>query len=298
VNSLRPANLYLRAALGRETLPEDVTEEDFKSYIDAASDVLSPFDFEIRNAEHQVSKERIYAIVNSTSDPLTQLATTRGPDEIAYIKRLLDAMFETYNTPRQEIMGVTAMEALKLAKPGGRNRQSVNGSRLEDDDDEISQVVDKGLKPSEAESLLASLVAEGWLERSKAGWYTLSARALMELKNWLIAAYDEGEAEAGGDEWQRIKLCQACKNIITIGQRCSNLDCNVRLHDTCQAAFWVSQREKKCPKCKNDWDGRRWVGEKVITTSEGYLRGKRRSGGSRRNEVMEDDVVIEQVDEE
>jgi len=298
VNSLRPANLYLRAALGRETLPEDVTEEDFKSYIDAASDVLSPFDFEIRNAEHQVSKERIYAIVNSTSDPLTQLATTRGPDEIAYIKRLLDAMFETYNTPRQEIMGVTAMEALKLAKPGGRNRQSVNGSRLEDDDDEISQVVDKGLKPSEAESLLASLVAEGWLERSKAGWYTLSARALMELKNWLIAAYDEGEAEAGGDEWQRIKLCQACKNIITIGQRCSNLDCNVRLHDTCQAAFWVSQREKKCPKCKNDWDGRRWVGEKVITTSEGYLRGKRRSGGSRRNEVMEDDVESEQVDEE
>lgn len=298
MNSLRPANLYLRAALGRETLPEDVTEEDFKSYIDAASDVLSPFDFEIRNAEHQVSKERIYAIVNSTSDPLTQLATTRGPDEIAYIKRLLDAMFETYNTPRQEIMGVTAMEALKLAKPGGRNRQSVNGSRLEDDDDEISQVVDKGLKPSEAESLLASLVAEGWLERSKAGWYTLSARALMELKNWLIAAYDEGEAEAGGDEWQRIKLCQACKNIITIGQRCSNLDCNVRLHDTCQAAFWVSQREKKCPKCKNDWDGRRWVGEKVITTSEGYLRGKRRSGGSRRNEVMEDDVESEQVDEE
>jgi hypothetical protein len=290
--------LYLRAALGRQTLPEDVTEEDFKSYIDAASDVLSPFDFEIRNAEHQVSKERIYAIVNSTSDPLTQLATTRGPDEIAYIKRLLDAMFETHNTPRQEIMGVTGMEALKLAKPGGRNRQSVNGSRLEGDDDEVSQVVDKGLKPSEAESLLASLVAEGWLERSKEGWYTLSPRALMELKNWLVAAYNEGEAEAGGDEWQRIKLCQACKNIITIGQRCSNLDCNVRLHDTCQAAFWVARREKKCPKCKSDWDGRLWVGEKAITTSEGYLRGKRRSGGSRRNEAVEDDAESRQVDDE
>jgi non-structural maintenance of chromosomes element 1 len=273
-----------------------VTEEDFKSYIDAASDILSPFDFEIRNAEHQVSKERFYAIVNSASDQLTQLATTRGPDEIAYIKRVLDAMFETHNTPRQEIMGVTGMEAIKLAKPGGRNRQSVNGSRLEDDE-EVSQVVDKGLKPSEAESLLASLIAEGWFERSTEGWYTLTPRALMELKNWLVAAYNEGEAEAGGDEWQRIKLCQACKNIITIGQRCSNLDCNVRLHDTCQAAFWVARREKKCPKCKKDWDGGRWVGEKAITTSEGYLRGKRRSG-PRRNEVVEEVAENKQADEE
>jgi hypothetical protein len=270
---------------GKENLPENVTEDDFKSYIAAATHVLSPFDYEIRNTVHQVSKERIYAIVNSTSDPMTQLATMRSADEIAFIKRVLDAMFETYNTPRQEIMGVTSLQALKVAKADGRNRQS-NGHRLENGE-EGSQVVDKGLKHSEAERLMASLVAEGWFERSVEGWYTLSPRALMELKGWLVATYNDEDAD--GDEWQRIKFCEACKSIVTIGQRCTNLDCNVRLHDTCHEAYWRTQREQECPKCNTAWDGRHWVGEKAITTGEAYLRGKRRSGGARRSEVAEDE---------
>lgn len=38
------------------------------------------------------------------------------------------------------------------------------------------------------------------------------------------------------------------------------------------------QRSQKCPVCKTDWTGRDFVGEKAITTSDGYLQGKRRSG--------------------
>lgn len=243
---------------------------------------------------HQVSKERVYAIVNSTSDPLTQLATTRGPEEIAFVKRVLDAMFEKYNTQRQEIMGVTSMQALKLTK-GGPNRQSANGSMLENGE-EASQVADKGLKLSDAQNLLASLVEEGWFERSKEGWYTLSPRALMELKGWLVATYNDPDLENDEDAWQRIKFCVACKSIVTVGQRCNNLDCNVRLHDTCHTAFWRTLREKKCPKCGKDWDGRQWVGEKVVTTTEAYQKGKRRSG-SRRSGVVEDDADGEEVDE-
>jgi non-structural maintenance of chromosomes element 1 len=219
----------------------------------------------------------------------------RSPDEIAFIKRVLDAMFETYNTPRQEIMGVTSMQALKLAKAGGANRQS-GGNRLEVAEDG-TQVVDKGLKHSEAEQLLASLVAEGWFDRSKDGWYTLSPRALMELKGWLVATYNDADGEDDVNEWQRIKNCVACKSILTIGQRCSNLDCNVRLHDTCQAAFWRTMKEKKCPRCKKEWDGRHWVGERAITTGEAYLRGKRRSG-ARRSETLEDEAEGDHDDEE
>jgi non-structural maintenance of chromosomes element 1 len=294
--SFKSADFCSHMSTGRETLPEDVTEADFDSYIAAASSALSPFDYEIRDTMHQVSKERVYAIVNSTSDPLTQLATMRAPEEIAYIKRILDAMFETYNTPRQEIMGVTSMQALKLTR-GSRNSQSANGSMLEDGA-ETSQVIDKGLKQAEAENLLASLVTESWFERSKEGWYTLSPRALMELKSWLMATYNDPDLEDDDDAWQRIKLCVACKSIVTIGQRCTNLDCNVRLHDICHTAFWRTQREKKCPKCQKHWDGRHWVGEKAITTTEAYLKGKRRSGGSRRNEVVEDDAEGEQADED
>ena len=42
------------------------------------------------------------------------------------------------------------------------------------------------------------------------------------------------------------------------------------------------QPNRNCPSCKAEWDGKHFVGEKAITTSEKYLQGKRRSGGSRR----------------
>jgi non-structural maintenance of chromosomes element 1 len=232
--------------------------------------------------------------VNTTSDPLTQLATTRSPEEIAFIRRVLDAIFETYNTPRQEIMGVTGMQAMKLARGDGRSRPSVNGNGLQNGE-EASQAANKGLVHSHVERLMASMVAEGWFEKSKEGWFTLSARALIELKGWLVATYNDEDADA--DEWQRIKFCEACKGIVTIGQRCTNLDCNVRLHDVCHMAFWRTRREEKCPRCKKDWDGRHWVGEKAITTGEAYLKGKRRSGGPRRSEIVEDESENAQDDE-
>ncbi|KAI9731107.1 MAG: hypothetical protein M1818_007965 [Claussenomyces sp. TS43310] len=260
----------------KPTLPEDVTIEDFKSYLSAASDALSPFDYEIRSGVHQVSKERVWALVNSTSDGATQLATTRTAEEMAYIKRVLDAMFETYNTPRAEIMGVTSLQALKVAK-GGSGRSSLGGGG--NGDGEASQQpapADKGLSTSQAERLLASLVAEGWLERSREGWYTLSARALLELRAWLVVTYNEPDADE--DEWQRIKNCEACRAIVTVGERCANQDCNVRLHDICQASYWKTQSARACPRCRTEWSGRNWVGERAVTTTEAYNRGKRRSG--------------------
>lgn len=198
-------------------------------------------------------------------------------------------MFETYNTPRAEIMGVTSLQALKVAKgESGRARQG----------DSESQAADKGLTTSQAERLLASLVAEGWFERSKEGWYTLSVRALIELRTWLVATYNEPDVEA--DEWQRIKNCEACKSIVTVGQRCADIACNVRLHDICKEAFWRTRGgDKSCPRCGKEWTGRNWVGERAVTTTEAYLRGRRRSGGGsagKRRDVVSEEA-LEQAEE-
>lgn len=255
---------------GQPTRAGDITLDDFTSYLSAASTALSPFDYEIRSSLHQVSKERVWALVNSTSDALTQLATLHTADEIAFIKRVLDAMFETYNTQRQEIMGVTSMQAMKVARTDARRQSMGNGE---------SQGTDKGLTNSQAEKLLASLVEEGWMERSRDGWFTLSPRALMELKGWLVATYNDPDAEEG--EWQHIKNCEACKNIVTVGQRCSNVDCNVRLHEGCLAPFWRTRREQKCPRCGTQWRGL-YVGEKAVTTTEAWNKGKRINGVQRR----------------
>lgn len=197
----------------RETLAEDVTQADFNSYIKAANNAVSPFDLEIRSTYHQTTRSRIYALVNSTSDPITQLATIHTADEISFLKRVLDAMFETYNTQRHEVMAITSMQAVKLAKaPAEDGRQTQNGT-------ETQGSVGLSLTIGQAEKLMKTLVEEGWFEKSTKGFYSLSPRALMELRGWLWETYndfdDEGEEEEETSESKKIKLCFACKDIIT-----------------------------------------------------------------------------------
>ena len=162
----------------RETLPNDITAEHFNLYIQAVNTAISPFDLEIRSAISQdptatATAPRLYALVNTTSDAATQLSTAHTADELAFVKRVLDAMFETHNTRRAEVLALTSMQALALSKAAGETQAAT------------------GLTRAEAERCLAALVAEGWLDLSAKGYYRLAARARMELRTWLIETYKE-----------------------------------------------------------------------------------------------------------
>jgi len=209
----------------------------------------------------------VWAIVNGNSDPVTQFATTHTPEEIGFIQRVLHAMFETYNTKRREVMAVSSMQVLKkeIVRPG---RQDLG---------EGAQPADRGLTQQEAEKCLGVLVSEGWFELSKESYYTLSPRALMELRSWLVSSFNDPDDEEDG---QRIKYCEACKEIVTTGQRCAEVECPVRLHDICQEAYWNSRKDENCPKCNTPWEqDKHFVGQRVITKTEDYLREKRKGGG-------------------
>lgn len=270
---------------GRVVAPDGITEEQVRQYISKAREAVAPLDYDIRSTYHQSTRELVWALINAHSDPSTQLATSRTPDEISFIKRLLDAMFETYNTQRQEVMAVTASQARQVARPPARE----NGRAGEADGDESrqqqQQAADRGLKHGEVEKLLPSLVDEGWFELSEEGFYSLSPRSLMELKAWLLEAYND--PDAGPEHWQRIKFCEVCKDIITVGQRCPDRDCNVRLHDICAEAFWRTRRrgQKSCPKCQTTWTGENYVGERAVTETAAAHRRVGRANGSRRSTV-------------
>ena len=205
-----PRSTQLHADNGterRKTSPKDVTEAVFNSYISAANKAISSFDLEIRTTEHQTSQTRTYALINLTDDPITQLATSHTPDEISFVKRVLDAMFDTYNTPRKEIMAITSTQALRLAKVHGEaSRETQDGSNTQA----------QGLTMVQAEKMLKALLVEGWFELSKKGFYALSPRALMELRGWLLDTYNDEEEDDEADRVLRIKLCFACKEIITM----------------------------------------------------------------------------------
>ncbi|KAI1109786.1 Nse1 non-SMC component of SMC5-6 complex-domain-containing protein [Nemania sp. NC0429] len=272
------------------TEPGQITQEDFDSYVSAASAAVSPFDLEIRSAMHQMRRERVYALVNTTSDPMTQLATLHSADEIAFVKRVIDAMFEKYNTPRIEALCLDDMQANKLRvppPPDDDEEHGENGTGAQGEDGEAQSQAPKALKSSEVETVMRSMVDEGWFERSRDGFYCLSARALLELRSWLLESYNDPDAEDG--EWQRVKFCEACKDVVTIGQRCAERDCLARLHDNCAEAFFRTRRQRACPACAKEWTGGHFVGERAVTETEAYQRGRRRSGKkARRSNVAEE----------
>ncbi|KAK4214392.1 Nse1 non-SMC component of SMC5-6 complex-domain-containing protein [Rhypophila decipiens] len=269
--------------------PRAITQDDFGKLIQTAREAVEPLDYDIRNMRHQGNGERVWAFINAHSDPATQMGTTRSPEEVSFIKRLLDAMFEEYNTVRMEVMAVDEGQALKVSRP--RRRQSgINGTALEDEEINSQGTPDRGLKHSEVLSLLSSLVAEGWLEKSRDGFYSLSPRSLMELWSWLVATYNDPDEDG---EWQHIKFCEACKEIVTYGQRCAERDCIVRLHDICEEAFWRARRDQKCPKCQTDWTRNHFVGERAVTSRSGFQKGRGRKSGGRRSN-LEDAVAAQQ----
>lgn len=289
-----------------EVGPESVTMDEFNNFVRTAREAVEPLDFDIRSTRDQRRGERVWVFINAHSDPATQLGTARSPEEVAYIKRLLDAMFEQYNTPRMEVMAVDEGQALRVSRPPRRESSGVaaNGGTLGDGDDDDNNetgehgggngtapaAVDRGLKHSEVLSLLSSLVAEGWLEKSRDGFYSLTARSLVELWSWLVATYNDPDADA---ILQRIKFCEACKEIVTYGQRCNEPDCAVRLHDICQDGFWRTRRDRTCPRCNTPWDGTHYVGERAVTSRTGFQRGRGRRG--RRSETATEAVEDEMV---
>ena len=144
---------------------------------------------------------------------------------------------------------------------------------------------------NQADKVLSDLVSEGWFELSTRNFYTLSPRALMELRGWLIDTYNDqqpGSDDEDGDEThEKIKFCRACQEILTMGQRCPKLSCPVRFHDYCLRNFWPTQQNKEeCPTCKTVWVDAPPVGERAAKhgrrpTADG-TGGRRSTNGTHR----------------
>ena len=138
-------------------------------------------------------------------------------------------MFETYNTPRHEVMAITSMQAVQLHKPPNESRRETqNGSATQGS-------AGQGVTMTQAEKMLKTLVEEGWFEKSRKGYYSLSPRALMELRGWLIETYNDLDDDDNEDERRvmQIKQCYACKEIITVVCLVVNFYCGVRLTCLC-----------------------------------------------------------------
>ncbi|KAJ4349885.1 uncharacterized protein N0V89_008504 [Didymosphaeria variabile] len=276
----------------RPRLEGDITEPMITSLIQNTNAKISHFDFEILSAREQMKGDRTYALVNTASDTFTQLATSFTPDEIAYIKRLLDAMFEENNSRTREIMAVKQMRAKQLAKAPPRNRQSQAATQV-DAGEEPTQVESnvKSISHGDCERVLQILVTQGFFQESRSHYYSLAPRGLLELRNYLKETYNEPPPEDDDEENEpiiRIRDCEGCQEIVTIGLRCDNRDCGVRWHTRCANQFFGGRQGngKRCPKCKTDWMGSSYVGEKADRVQP---RGSTAGRASRAQDDEEDE---------
>lgn len=110
-------------------------------------------------------------------------------------------------------MAVTSMQATHLAKPPAEQRgETQNGSATQGSGG-------AGITLSQAERMMNVMVEEGWFEKSRKGYFSLSPRALMELRGWLLETYNDvgdDDEEEDGPRVLKVKQCYACKEIITV----------------------------------------------------------------------------------
>ncbi|CAK7199751.1 hypothetical protein SEUCBS139899_002434 [Sporothrix eucalyptigena] len=302
--------------------PDDITFDILRQYISQAKAALAPLDFDIRSATNERSigsgsggtanDHRVWVLVSTDSDPKAHLAVLFTPRKLAFIHRLLDAIFDTYNTPHVEALCFTGKQAIKLSRPP----RTSEGPSEAGGEASQQQTKPMGLKHSVVYSLLDSLVRQGWLSKSTRGFYALTTRALLELEPFLVETYNTPEpagAATPGTTWQRIKYCAACRELITSGLRCATPTCTLRVHDHCEEAFWRTQlrhanrggggveQRHRCPKCEAPWgkaedvngevEGKLYfVGERAITSTETY-RLKQQKAQRENKDLDMDDVV-------
>ncbi|KAF1837078.1 hypothetical protein BDW02DRAFT_628317 [Decorospora gaudefroyi] len=271
----------------------DITQPHLTSTVQTINTRITPYDYEIRSTRDQETKTLIYAFVNNASDSLTQFATTFSASEMGYIRRVLDYMFETNNTKVREVMAIRHTEASQLARVSAATRRS----QINNGGGAASESQDGGISLAEADAVLTALVTSSFFQFSSAGYYALAPRALIELRAYLKETYNEGAHEnEEGREVVRIRDCEGCREIVTVGVRCNNRECGVRWHDACVSSYFRGRKEgaRKCPRCAVECGGDMFVGERADRVGRS---GKSGGGGNNRRRSRRE-VQEEEEDEE
>jgi len=147
--------------------------DDFVAKINAALDNL---DLEFRHLHDELTGRAMYAMVNRKGDEVAQMATDYTAQEIAYYKAIVEQIMLAPN----EAYSVSSFAALR----------EVNSLKT-------------NMTKTQAEIVLGSFVAKGWLQKSRRGRYSLSTRTLLELYKYLKETY--------GDEY--ILECTICMEV-------------------------------------------------------------------------------------
>ncbi|PFH50652.1 hypothetical protein AMATHDRAFT_144507 [Amanita thiersii Skay4041] len=196
-------------------LPDGDDAEAWNEFVAKVNKSLDDLNLDFRQFRDEQTGTPTYALVNVKGDEIAQLATDYNPAEIAYFRALVEQIILA---PR-ESFSISSLAALR----------------------EVSAIKPKSnMTKTQAETVLASFVARGWLWKSKRGYYSLSTRSIVELGPYLKSTYPDDILE-----------CTACNQIMTRGVACPTSKCEIRMHTYCFTNF--RRRHGGCPNCSLNW---------------------------------------------
>ncbi|KAF9227549.1 hypothetical protein BS17DRAFT_805986 [Gyrodon lividus] len=234
---------------------------EWDRFVVTINDALNCLHLEFRHLTDEQTGLEMYAVVNTKDDEVAQMATDYTPAEIAYFK----AVVEQIMLAPHESYSVSSLAALR----------EVNSLK-------------SNMTKTQAEVVLGSLVAKGWLLKSKRGRYSLSTRTLLELLPYLKSTYPEECLE-----------CTICLEIVTRGVACNTSNCQTRIHHHCFTK--LRARRAQCPACGKDWpqDAKNLapVGEAAIKNGQDEGRRVRRKSAVASDEEQEDEDLRMDEDE-
>ncbi|CAE6500391.1 unnamed protein product [Rhizoctonia solani] len=251
------ATQEINPALVQPYQENEFVSDGGKSFVTEINQDLEKFDLRFSSSRDECTGETLWAIVNTKQDAATMLATEYNATEIQYFKLVVEQIMLAGN----DAYSIPATAALR----------------------EVSQLQGKGITKAEAEYVLSSLVAKGWLMKSKRGRYSLAPRALLELQTYLRDTYPDEYAE-----------CTTCLEPVTKGVACRTNNCAARLHTHCYAVVVRAARERgvQCPTCGTSWkdDNVRKLGEEAVKGDQVHRRVTRGEEEEPEEEDLEEEM--------
>ncbi|KAF4579090.1 CDP-diacylglycerol-serine O-phosphatidyltransferase [Pleurotus pulmonarius] len=194
-------------------IPHSNQRDAWDGFVARVNTSIDALDLEFRHLHDQHTGREMYALVNRKGDEIAQMASHYSPAEIAFFRALVEQIMLAPN----ESYCVSSLAALR----------------------EVHDL-QTSMSKSQAEIVLGSFVANGWLYKSKQGRYSLSTRSLLELLPYLKTTYPE-----------EVNECTICMDIITHGVACHTANCKTRMHFHCFATY--RRLHNACASCGKDW---------------------------------------------
>lgn len=198
-------------------LEADDPQAALAQHISTINIQIEPFGFKIASSRDQTLGELHYTFVNTRFDDVIKSCTPYTALELDAIKQLIDGIVNA---------------DLAFCLPQG------NAKRI------IGTVAK--LKTTEASYFLARLVDDGWFELTPQNRLVLSPASLAELSSYMADRYGKLTRE---DPQGRLLYCHTCGDLVTMGLKCPDDECNSAFHNRCHSVYIRGHDGNvQCPK--------------------------------------------------